>query len=128
MTSGTTRMGQSPQNNDCFASLYAMTKTTTEPVCMYLRLQNQHPLRMKILRGLIKYAHNTYNGMKQKIPSKDTIVSLQEEKANSCQRESEFWHVPGACTCIATYDRVTIMMNAFDRDNAMLGGITFQRT
>ena len=35
MTSGTTRMGQRPQKVDCFAQLYDMTKTTTEPVCMY---------------------------------------------------------------------------------------------
>ena len=32
--------------------------------------------------------------------------------------------VPGSCTCIVTDDGVTSMMNAFDRDNAMLGGIT----
>ena len=39
--------------------------------------------------SLIKYAHNTYDGMTRKIPSKDIIVLLPEEKANSCQRESE---------------------------------------
>ena len=69
-----------------------------------------------------------YDGMKQKIPSKDTIFSLPEEKANSCQRDSKCWRVPGACTCIVTDARVTSMMNAFDRDNAMVGGITFWRT
>ena len=36
MTSGTTRMGKSPQKNDYFACMYAMTKTATEPVCMYV--------------------------------------------------------------------------------------------
>ena len=66
-----------------------------------------------------------YNGMTQKIPSKDTIVSLLEEKANSCQRDSECWRVPGACTCIVTDDGVTSTMNDFDRDNATLGRITF---
>ena len=120
MTYGTTQMGQIPQKNDCFACLYAVTKATTEPVCMYalpacmpwqrprrnlfaciLCLQNQHPLRMKILRGLIKYAHNMYDGMTWKIQSKDTIVSLPEEKMDSCQSNSECWCMPGVCTCQA---------------------------
>ena len=74
---------------------------------------------------MIKYAHNTDDGMTRKIPSKDTIVSLLEEKANSCQRDSKCWRVPGACTCIVTYDGVTNTMNDFDRDNATLGRITF---
>ena len=38
MKSGTTRMGQRQQKIDCFAYLYDMTKTTTEPVCMYFYL------------------------------------------------------------------------------------------
>ena len=69
-----------------------------------------------------------YDRMTQKIPSKDNIVLLPEEKANSCQRDSECWHVPGSCTCIVTDDRVTSIMNAFDRDNAMLGRISSWRT
>ena len=77
------------------------------------------------MRGLIKYAHNTYDGRTQKIPSEDTIGLLPEEKANSCQRDSECWRVPGACTCIVIDDVVTNMINDFDRDNAMLGKITF---
>ena len=77
---------------------------------------------------LIKCAHNTDERMTQNIPSKYTIVSVPEEKANSCQRDSECWRVPGACTCILTDDRVTSMMNAFDRDNTMLGRITSLRT
>ena len=52
----------------CFACLFAMTKTTTEPVCMYFKFENQHPLSMKILRGPIKYAHNTDDRMTRKIP------------------------------------------------------------
>ena len=59
------------------------------------------------------------------IPSKDTIVLLPEEKANSCQRDSECWCMPGACMCIVIDDEVTSLMNAFDRDNSMLGKITF---
>ena len=75
--------------------------------------------------SVIKYAHNTYDGRTQKIPSEDTIVLLPEEKENSCQCDSECWCVPGACTCIVIDDVVTNMINAFDRDNAMLGKITF---
>ena len=56
---------------------------------------------------------------------KHTIVSLPEEKANSCQHDSKCWRVLGTCTCIVTDDGVTSMMNDFDRDNAMLGEITF---
>ena len=69
-----------------------------------------------------------YERMTQKIPLKDTIVSLPEEKANSCQRDSKCWRVPGACTCIVTDDGVTSMTNAFDRDNAMIGRITSRIT
>ena len=60
--------------------------------------------------------------------TKDTIVLLPEDKVNSCQRDSKCWRIPGVCTCIVTDDRVTSMMNDFDRDNAMVGGITFWRT
>ena len=74
---------------------------------------------------MIKYAHNAYGGRTQKIPSEDTIVLLPEEKANSYQSDSKCWRVPGACTCIVIDDGVTSMRNAFDRDNAMLGKITF---
>ena len=79
---------------------------------------------MKILRGLIKYAHNTYDRRTRKIPLEDIIVLLPEEKANSCQRDSKCWSVPGVCKFILIDDGVTSMMNAFDRDNAMLGKIT----
>ena len=47
---------------------------------------------------VIKYDHNTYDRRTRKIPSEDTIGLLPEEKANSCQRDSECWRVPGACT------------------------------
>ena len=59
------------------------------------------------------------------MPSEDTIVLLPEDKANSCQRESECWCMPGACTYIVIDDGVTNMRNAFDRGSAMLGKITF---
>ena len=74
---------------------------------------------------MIKYAHNTYDGKTRKIPLEDTIVLLPEEKANSCQRDSKCWRVMGACTYIVIDDEMTSMINAFDRDNAMLGKITF---
>ena len=77
---------------------------------------------------LLKYAHSTNDGMTRKIPSKDSIVSLMEEKANICQRDSKCWRMPGVCTCIETGDRVISTMNAFDCGNAMLGRITFRRT
>ena len=92
---------------------------------VFLCLRNQHPLRMKILRGLIKYARNMYDGRTQKIPSEDTIVLLPEEKSNSCRSDIECWRVPGACISILIDDGVTSMMNASDCDNAMLGKITF---
>ena len=73
-----------------------------------------------------QYAHERmYDGMTQNIPLKDTIFSLLEEKANSCQRDSKCWRMRGACTCIVNDDGVNSMINAFDRDNAMLGGINF---
>ena len=74
---------------------------------------------------LIKYDHNTYDGRTQKIPLEDTIVLLPEEKENRCQRDNKCWHMPGAWTCIVIDDGVTSMRNAFDRDNAMFGKITF---
>ena len=72
------------------------------------------------MRGLIKYAHNTYNGRTQKIPLEYTIVLLPEEKANRRQRDSKCWRVPGVCTYIVIDDRVNSMSNDFDRGNAML--------
>ena len=92
--------------------------------------QNSHG-HARILRDKIlpQYAHeHTYDGITRKIPSKDSIVSLLEEKANSCQRDSKCWREPVAFTCIVTDDRVTSMMNSFDHDNAMLGRITSWRT
>ena len=66
-----------------------------------------------------------YDGRTRKIPSEDAIVLILEEKANICQRDSKCWRVTSTCTCIVIDDGVTITRNAFDRDNAMLGKITF---
>ena len=65
-----------------------MTKTTTEPVCMYFMFAKSTSIKDEDLEGTDKirtqYAHErTYDGMTLKIPSKDTIFSLPEEKANS---------------------------------------------
>ena len=100
----------------------------TEIVSIKLHILSQSSmLRVFVFIGIdvIKYAHNTYDGRTRKIPSEDTIILLPEEKANSCQHDSEYWRVPGACACIVIDDGVTSMMNAFDRDNAMLGKINF---
>ena len=91
-----------------------MTKTTTEPVCMYFRFTKSTSIKDEDLEGTDKirpqYAHKrTYDGMTQNIPSKDTIVSPPEEKANSCQHDSECLRVPGVCTCVVTDDVVTSM-------------------
>ena len=77
------------------------------------------------MRGLIKYAHNTYSRRTRKIPSEDAIILLREEKANICHCDSECWRVTGTCTYIVIDDGVTSMINAFDRGNAMLGKIIF---
>ena len=80
------------------------------------------------MRGLIKYAHNTYGGRTRKISSEDTIVLLPEEKADSCQRDSKCWRMLGARTYIVIDDGVTSIGNAFDRGSARIGKITFLRT
>ena len=59
------------------------------------------------------------------MPSKDTIVLLREEKANSCQPDRKCWRVPGAGPYIVIDDGVTSTRNAFHRDNDMLEKITF---
>ena len=115
---GTKRIGQSPQKNDFYACLNAMTKNITEPVCMYFTFEKSTSIKDEDPEGTDKirpqYAHErTYDGMTRKMPSKDTIVSLPKDKANSCQCDSECWLMPGTCTCIVTDDGVTSMMNAF---------------
>ena len=63
---------------------------------------------------------------------KDTIeryiVLLPDEKGDSCQRDSEWWRVLGACTYIVIDDGVTSIGYAFDRGSARIGKITFLRT
>ena len=121
-------MGQRQKNIDCFACLYDMTKTKTEPVCVYFTFAKSTFIKDEDLEGTDKICPQYIDRSTQKIPSEDTIVLLPEEKANSCQSEIECWLMPGEFTCISVDDRVTSMINAFDRDNAMLGEITFLRT
>ena len=56
------------------------------------------------------------------------IVLIPEEKANICQRDSEWWRVLGACTYIVIDDGVTSIVNAFYRGSSRIGEITFLRT
>ena len=74
---------------------------------------------------MIKYAHNKYDERTRKITSEDTIVSLPEEKADSCKSDSKCWRVLGACTYIVIDYGVTSTGNAFDRGSARIGEITF---
>ena len=80
----------------------------------------------------------TCNGLKydkirpQYVRQKDTkdtigryIVLLPEEKTDSRQRDSEWWHVLSACTYIVIDDGVTRIGNTFDRGSARIGEITF---
>ena len=53
--------------------------------------------------------------------TKDTIVLLPEEKADSCQRDSKCWRMLCACTYIVIDDKVTSIGNAFDRGIASIG-------
>ena len=80
------------------------------------------------MRGVIKYAHNKYDGRTRNIPSEDTIVLLPEDKADICQRESKCWRVLGTCTYIVIDDGVTSIEHAFDRGSARIGEITLLRT
>ena len=114
-------MGQIPQKIDGFACLYTLTKTTTEPFCMYFTFEKSTSIQDEDLEGTDKI-HPQYV---RRQDTKDTIALLPEEKATICQRDSECWCVPGACTCIVIDDQGTSMRNAFNRDNAMLGRITF---
>ena len=83
---------------------------------------------MKTLRGLIKYAHNTYNGRTQNIPSEDTLLYFRKRKRTAVSMTAN----DGACWLRAhTFvvdDGVTSIGNAIDRGSARLGEITFLRT
>ena len=80
---------------------------------------------MKNLRGLIKYAHNTYAGRTQMIPSEDTLFYFRWRRRTAISMTAN----DGACWIHAhTFvidDGVTIIGNAFDRSSARLGEITF---
>ena len=75
-------MGHIPQKNDYFSCMYAMTKTTTEPVCMYFTFAKSTSIKDKDLEGADKIRPQYV----LREDTKDTIVLLPEEKANSCQR------------------------------------------
>ena len=47
-------MGQIPQKIDCFACLYDMTETTTEPVRMYFTLAKSTSIKDEDLEGTDK--------------------------------------------------------------------------
>ena len=80
---------------------------------------------MKTLRGLIKYAHITYDGRTQKILSEDTLFYFQRRRRTAVSMTAN----DGACWVRAHTsvidDGVTSIGNAFDRGSAGLGEITF---
>ena len=77
---------------------------------------------------LIKYAHITYDGRTQKIPSEDTLFYLGRRRQTAVRMTAN----DGACWVRAhTFvidDGVTSIGNAFDHGSAGLGKITFLRT
>ena len=83
---------------------------------------------MKNLRGLIKYAHITYDGRTGNIPSEDTLFYFRRRRRTAVSMTAN----DGACWVRAhTYvidNEVTSIGNAFDRSSAGLGEITFLRT
>ena len=83
---------------------------------------------MKTLRGLIKYAHNTYDGRTLKIPSEDILFYFRWRRQTAVSMTA----TDGACWVRAhTFvidDGVTSIGNSFDRGSSRLGEITFLRT
>ena len=80
---------------------------------------------METLRGLIKYAHNTYDGRTQKILLEDTLFYFRWRRQTAVSMTAN----DGACwvhanTFVVDYG-VTSIGNAFDRGGAKLGKITF---
>ena len=80
---------------------------------------------MKTLRGLIKYAHNTYGGRTQKIPSEDTLFYFRWRRRTAVSTTAN----DGACWVRAHNfvidDGVTSIGNDFDPGSTGLGEITF---
>ena len=83
---------------------------------------------MKNLRGLIKYAHNTYDGRTQKILSEDILFYFWWRRRTAVSMTAN----DGACWIRAhTFvidNGVTSIGNAFDHGGARLGEINFLRT
>ena len=77
---------------------------------------------------LIKYAHITYGGRTQKIPSEDTLFYFRRRRQTAVSMTSN----DGACWIRAHTsvidDGVTSIGNAFDRGSAGLGKSTILRT
>ena len=77
---------------------------------------------------LIKYAHITYDGRTQKIPSEDTLFYFRRRRWTAVSMTAN----DGACWVRAhTFvigDGVTSIGNAFDRGSVGLGEITLLRT
>ena len=125
-----------------------MTKTTTEPICMYFFLpvyMTQPRPRLNLFEFIFMFAKSTsikdedLEGTDkicpQYVQQKDTkytirryIFLLPEEKADSCQRNRKCWRVLDACTYIVIDDGVTSIGNAFDCGSSRIGAITFLRT
>ena len=112
-----------------FACLYAMTKTTTEPVCMYFTFSKSTSIKDKYLEGTDKYSHNTLMSVRttgwrklyhRKIPllhfqkSKQIAVRVTENVGAYLARAHALW--------LITEWPAWWML--FDCNNAMLGGIT----
>ena len=102
---------------------------------MYFTFSKSTSIMDEDLEGTDKirpqYAHERmYDVMTQKIP----LSCFRKRMRKSVRVTANVytcWRVPGACMITENhqaYDGVTSMMNAFDRDNAMLGRITFWRT
>ena len=77
---------------------------------------------------LIKYAHNTYDGRTQKIPSEDTLFYFWKRRRTAVSMTAN----DGTCWVRAhTFvidDKVTSIGNDFDLGSARFGEITFLRT
>ena len=82
-------------------------------------------LNIALSSALIKYAHNTYNGRTQKIPSEDTVFYFRKRRRTAVSMTAN----DGACWVRAhTFvvgDGVTSIGNAFNRGSVRFGKITF---
>ena len=111
--------GPEPAKEWFFSCLYAMTQdhdayTPIPPrprrhlfACI-LRVQNQHPLWMMILRGLIKYAHNTImsvrtTGWHERYHRKIPLFCLRKRKQTAVSMTAN------VCVCLACAHALWLM-------------------